>query len=320
MSYARNKIPHESKPAPAASDKESESRKEPESSFLQFITGWFKNNFRTRNGDNSLKEALEEVLEEHDDEASLLAPEEKNMIRNMLSFGELDVRDIMTPRTDIMAIEHTVTLQELIAHVAEQGHTRIPVYEGTLDSIKGFIHVKDLIPMLTGSREFSLPSVMREILFVPPSMKIVDLLLRMRLSGVHMAIVVDEYGGTDGLVTLEDLFEEIVGDIQDEHDEEEAATPIARIGDHTYDADARIRMNDVEALLGLNLQSEEDDFDTLGGLLFAHLGRVPAKGEKIAHSCGVTFEILDADPRRIRKIRLHHVPTPSTEEAMTSQA
>lgn len=259
--------------------------------------------------DASLKETLEEIIEEHQEQASEeLAPEERVMLHNVLSFSDIKVSDIMVPRADIAALSADVTLDELKSHILDQRHTRIPVYEETLDHVKGFLHLKDLLPLYSGDTPFDIKSLLRPLLFVPPSMRIIDLLIKMRHAGSHMAIVVDEYGGTDGLVTMEDLFEEIVGDIQDEHDEDEDNTDesITRIGDNVYEVNARISIDTLEKKLGLNLITEEKDgeFDTLGGLIFFQLGRVPAKGEIVPHVSGMRFEIVEADSRRLGKVRI----------------
>jgi CBS domain containing-hemolysin-like protein len=276
-------------------------------SLLQSMRSWLRATLLPRT-DSSLKEVLEDVIEEHEGLADeRLAPEEKVMLHNVLSFGDTKVSDIMIPRTDIVAVPHDITLPILKAHIIEQRHTRIPVYEDTLDHVKGFIHVKDLLPMLSGDVPFAISGVIRELIFVPPSMHIIDLLIKMRHAGSHMAIVVDEYGGSDGLVTMEDMFEEIVGDIHDEHDEdEEQEDKILRVSDRMFDVNARIRIEKLEKELGLNLVGEEkeNEFETLGGLIFFQLGRVPAKGETITHASGIRFEITDADPRRIRKVRI----------------
>jgi magnesium and cobalt transporter len=275
-------------------------------SFLNGARSWFKAKIGAKN-DVSLKETIEEIIEEHEGEADdRLEPEERVMLHNVLSFGDTKVSDIMVPRTDISAVPVDVTLAELKAHILEQQHTRIPVYDETLDKVLGFIHIKDLMPMLSGEKSFDLRQVMRDILFVPPSMRILDLLVKMRHAGSHMAIVVDEYGGTDGLVTMENLFEEIVGDIQDEHDDEEDEDKIIRVNTNIFEVNARIRMEKLENELGLNLVTEEKEgeFDTLGGLIFFQLGRVPAKGESVQHVSGLRFEILEADPRRIKKVRI----------------
>ncbi len=267
---------------------------------------WVKNAMGRH--DSSLKETIEEIIEEHNgQEDDMLEPEERVMLHNVLSFGDTKVSDIMVPRTDISAVPVDIGLAELKAHILEQQHTRTPVYDETMDNVLGFIHVKDLMPMLGGERKFDLRAVMRDILFVPPSMRILDLLVKMRHAGSHMAIVVDEYGGTDGLVTMENLFEEIVGDIQDEHDEdEEQENQIARVSPNVYEVNARIRIDELEKELGLNLVTEEkeNEFDTLGGLIFFQLGKVPVKGEVVHHVSGLRFDIIEADPRRIKKVRI----------------
>jgi magnesium and cobalt transporter len=248
------------------------------------------------------------MIEEHEGQNEEgLELEERAMLHNVLSFGDIRVRDIMVQRPDIAAVPEDIDLPALRNHILEQRHTRIPVYKDTLDHLQGFIHVKDLIPMLSGEVSFDIHRVLRNLLFVPPSMRIIDLLVKMRHAGSHMAVVIDEYGGTDGLVTMEDLFEEIVGDIHDEHDEEEQQdNKIHRISDGVYEVSGRILIDTLEEQLGFNLVTEEkeDEFDTLAGLIFFQLGRVPAKGEVVPHVSGLRFEILEVDPRRIRKIRI----------------
>ncbi|MEQ1790204.1 MAG: hemolysin family protein, partial [Rickettsiales bacterium] len=271
------------------------------------LRSWLKSAVGAKN-DVSLKDTLEEIIDEHDSYAdNRLKPEERVMLHNVLAFGDTRVSNIMIPRTDIAAVPIDITLVELKAHILDQQHTRIPVYEEILDKVLGFIHVKDLLPMLGGEKEYNLREVMREVSFVPPSMRIMDLLIKMRHVGSHMAIVVDEYGGTDGLVTMENLFEEIVGDIQDEHDEdEELEDKIIRVNDNVFEVNARIRIEKLEKELGLNLaiEEKENEFDTLGGLIFFQLGRVPAKGEAVQHISGVRFDILEADPRSIKKVQI----------------
>lgn len=285
-------------------------KKEP--SLLMKLHGWLTGVCVPKQ-DASLKEALEEalqeVIEEHaESSAERMPPEERVMLHNILAFGEIQVRDIMVPRTDIEAVPLAISQPMLKTHILEHRHTRIPVYEETLDHVRGFVHVKDLLPMFSGDTPYSLTSVMRTLLFVPPSMRIIDLLVKMRHAGSHMAIVVDEHGGTDGLITMEDLFEEIVGDIKDEHDDgEEACDRIHKVSAGVYEVSARVHIDKLEKALGLNLIVEENDeeFETLGGLIFFQLGRVPAKGDMIQHHSGVRFEVMEADPRRIHKVRLH---------------
>ena len=256
---------------------------------------------------NTIKEALEGVLEEHESEGDEgLSLEEKDMLRNMLSVGDITVSDVMIPRSDIAGIELNTTLEKLKKRFVNERHTRMPVYAENLDAVKGFIHLKDLIPAIAGDEKYDLTKIIREVLFVPPSMKVVDLLVQMRLSGEHMALVIDEYGGTDGLVTMEDLFEEIVGEIQDEHDAEEEEPECVCAGDGNYTVDARCLIEDVEKKLDITLSEngDDEDVDTVGGLVFLKLGRVPARGELIQLNSNTQLEVLEADPRRIRALRL----------------
>lgn len=267
---------------------------------------WFKRVFGAKH-DASLKEVLEEAIEEHEVQAETpMDPEEKVMLHNMLSFSDIKVNDIMIPRTDIVAVPYDISLEQLKKHFIEQRHTRVPIYKDTLDTVLGFLHVKDMLSMISGDKAFNIDAIKRQLLFVPPSMRLIDLLVRMRHAGSHMAIVVDEYGGTDGLVTMEDVIEEIVGDIHDEHDEEEEVERVIKSGLNSVEVHGRIPIRVLEKELGLNLTplDKPDEFDTLGGLIFFHLGRIPARGEKITHPSGVRFEIVDADSRRIRRVRL----------------
>ncbi len=270
---------------------------------VQLLRSWLRSTMNSK-GRESLKEALEEIIEEHEEDAPSLNPEERLMLENILQFGELDVQDVMVPRSDIVAVPIDVSLDHLRQQIIDKGHTRMPVYNGKLDDVVGFIHIKDLIPYLGEGNGFSLETIVRPLVVVPPSMKIVDLLVRMRSEGVHMALVVDEYGGTDGIVTLEDLFEKIVGDIQDEHDETIKIPLFREISKNVAVVDARIDLQVLEDHLGVSFQPEEDDsFHTLGGLIFTLLGHVPAKGEKITHN-GLIFDIIEADPRRIHRVRI----------------
>ncbi|HEU5047603.1 MAG TPA: hemolysin family protein [Rickettsiales bacterium] len=278
---------------------------------------WLRANISGRNADASLKEAIEEVLEEHEEEGvEELRDEEQKMLKKVLNFGVLEVSDIMTPRSDIKAVECNISLADLKEHLVQNFHTRVPVYNDTLDNIKGFIHVKDLIPLFAGDGVFNMAFVLRDVLFVPPSMKLTDLLLKMRAESVHIAIVVDEYGGTDGLVTLEDIFEEIVGDIQDEHDEDDVLAQLTWNAEGFCDVDARARIEALEQALGLSLHEEDEnaDYDTLGGLIFYKLAHVPIDGEVIEYRDGVRFEILSADPRMIKMVRIFKKPEITTTD------
>ncbi len=270
--------------------------------------GWLRGIFSCKH-EASLKEAIEEAIEEHaENSEEELAPQERVMLHNVLTFGETRVSDIMIPRTDIVAVPEDISLEALKSHITRERHTRTPVYEDTLDHVLGFLHVKDLLSMLAGDKPYNVRAHVRTMLFVPPSMMVLDLLAKMRAVGSHMAIVVDEHGGTDGLVTMEDVVEEIVGDIQDEHDEDEInAGNVTKIDDRTYEVNARIRIDQLQQFLETDMMGEEEseEFDTLAGLISAKLGRVPSKGEIVDHNGGMRFEIMDADPRRIRKVRIH---------------
>jgi len=263
---------------------------------------------RKRNGEgNSLRETLEGLIEENENDDQQNAPEfsneERAILLNALSFGELQVWDVMVPRSDIKTIESTATLDEVIAAMRESTHTRMPVVRDTLDDVAGMVHLKDLLPFWGDGKHFILKAILRDLLYVPPSMKVLDLLMKMRDTGTHMAIVVDEYGGTDGMVTIEDLVEEIVGEIQDEHDKILPPSLTER-PDGTLEADARVEVEDLEKHLGQELLEPDrrEDVDTLGGLIFTLLDRVPARGEIVPHPAAIEFEVLDADPRRVKRL------------------
>lgn len=277
---------------------------------LSLAVRWFREKLGTRN-EGTLKEMIAEALEEDSGPASTISPEEKSLLINLIHFGELTVQDVMVPRAQIMGVEKNVSSAEIKKHIVEIGHTRIPVYDGSLDAIEGFIHVKDMFSHLASGEPFELPRILRDILFVPPSMRIVDLLLKMRVSGCHIAIVVDEFGGTDGMVTMEDLFEEIVGEIMDEHDGHEATDLMRWLGDHVVEADARIGIEKLEEALGEKLCDEEiaEDVDSLGGMIFTLLGRIPVRGEVHMLKANLKAEILQADPRRIRLVRITRITT-----------
>lgn len=272
---------------------------------MQQAIRWFRERVAGK-PDGSIKEMIAEALEEDSEVDSALSHDEKNLLKNMIHFGELTVRDIMVPRTDIMAVSVEADFDAWKRYVVDIGHTRIPVYEETLDKILGFVHVKDLFIHLASEATFDLQRVLRELLFVPPSMRIVDLLMKMRVSGCHIAIVVDEYGGTDGMVTMEDLFEELVGEIQDEHDSSPTHM-LHWIGDHVLEVDARASIDDVEEALKEKFTTgidHEAEYDTLGGFIFSSLGRVPAKGEVMHVSGHLKIEVTAADPRRVHKVRI----------------
>lgn len=229
---------------------------------------------------------------------------------NVARFETLQVVDVMVPRADIAAVEVSTPLPEVMRIFAEEGHSRTPVYRDTLDDPLGMVHIRDVLPYILGDRtspEADAPvlgRILRPLFYVPPSMPASRLLIKMQRKRIHMALVVDEFGGTDGLVTLEDLVEEIIGEIEDEHDETEGAAIVAR-GAASWEATARAEIGALEAIVRRSLTPEDlvaEEIDTLGGLVFALAGRVPERGEVIRHPAGLDFEVVDADPRRIKRL------------------
>lgn len=276
-----------------------------------------------RNGDSQLRDSFEELLEQHDDRATPIDPDERALIDNILNVGEETAYDVMIPRADIVSVPADTDLDELVSIMSKQPHSRYPVHRDSLDDVLGMVHIKDVLAATTEPKDkFSVRKIMRKVLFVAPSMRVLDLLLQMRMNRLHMALVVDEYGGIDGLVTIEDLVEEIVGEIEDEHDIDQGPK-IERKPDGSWIADARFDIEDLEERLGPVLSDEEreEDIDTLGGLVFTLAGRVPIRGELIPHEpSGLEFEVLEADPRRIKRVRLRYRPPGSAVETPKSRA
>ncbi|MBM3594071.1 MAG: HlyC/CorC family transporter [Alphaproteobacteria bacterium] len=263
----------------------------------------------------SIRDQVEELIERQetsheaskgDGQTASLDAEERALLGNVLRLRGITAYDVMVPRADIMAIPESHSLAETIALIQTEGHSRYPVYRDGLDDIIGMVHIKDVFAAIgKDEKAFVLAEILRRPLFVVPSIPVLDLLLQMRQARVHMALVVDEYGGIDGLITIEDLVETIVGDISDEHDEIQAQQ-ITERPDGALDLDARTPIAAFEEKLGNVLTDEERaaDIDTVGGLVFTLAGRVPAKGELVSHPSGLEFRILDADPRRIRRLRV----------------
>jgi len=286
--------------------------------FLQKITG------QDREA-TAMRESLEEVIEESERESPALSAQERVMLGNLLRFGELKVSDVMAPRAEIVAVDESIGLAELLKLFREVQHSRLPMFRETLDDPTGLIHVKDVMGLLSPeaggayclSPAAKITALRRPILFAPPSMRALDLLLKMQATHTHLALVIDEYGGTDGLVSIEDIIEEIVGDIADEHDE---VTAPLKPEDGSYIADARMDLDDFKAETGhdfLAWKNEDDserDIDSLGGLVVSLLGRVPQRGEIVAHPDGSEFQVLEADPRRVRKLRIK-LPQKPTDAA-----
>jgi CBS domain containing-hemolysin-like protein len=256
----------------------------------------------------TLRDQIEEAIEEAEDASPVagdLSPPERQMLRNLLHFGDQTAGEIAVTRGDIIAVPSDISFEELIAAFADAGHSRLPVYGESLDNVIGMVHIKDVfMASVDASRERSLKALMRDPLFVPESMGVIELLARMRSQRIHLAIVVDEFGGTEGLVTIEDVVEEIVGDIEDEHDEAEAGM-LTMLEDGLWEADARIELEELAQAVDRRLSSDDDEVDTLGGLIFLLVGHIPAKGECITHPSGWKLEAVDSDPRRIIRVRLH---------------
>jgi len=259
-------------------------------------------------GETTLRDEIEEAIDEAEDArpvAGDLSPSERQMLRNLLHFGERTAGDICVTRGDIIAVPSSIAFDALVRAFADAGHSRLPVFGDSLDTIVGMIHIKDVFNAnVDASLDRSMTTLMREPLFVPESMGVIDLLARMRAERIHLGIVIDEFGGTEGLVTIEDVVEEIVGDIEDEHDEEEGGM-LTLLEDGLWEADARIELEELQKAVDARLVAEDDEVDTLGGLVFLMAGHIPAKGECVTHPSGWKLEAVDSDPRRIIRVRLH---------------
>jgi CBS domain containing-hemolysin-like protein len=253
---------------------------------------------------NQIEEAIEEV-EEKRPVAGDLTPTERQMLRNLLDFGDQTAGDVCVTRGDIVAVPSDISFDALVRTFAEAGHSRLPVYGESLDEVVGMIHIKDVfVASVDESRDRSLEALMRTPLFVPESMGVIELLARMRQDRIHLAIVVDEFGGTEGLVTIEDVVEEIVGDIEDEHDEAEVGM-LTMLDEGVWEADARLELEDLREAVDGRLTAEDDEVDTVGGLTFVLAGRILQPGESVSHPSGWRLESVDANARRIKRVRLH---------------
>jgi CBS domain containing-hemolysin-like protein len=281
----------------------------------------------------SIRADLEVVLQAGAPGETGFSPEERAMLKNILGLRERGVEDVMVPRADIVAVQRDISLGELVKVFEVAAHSRLVVYDDTLDDPTGMVHIRDLIGYMasraaasasTKTRrkkafpagldlkaiDLSVPlsstKLVRTILFVPPSMPAIDLLAKMQATRIHLALVIDEYGGTDGLVSIEDIVEQIVGDIEDEHDEDAAVT-VVRQPDGSYLANARASLDDVTATVGAEFDVGEaaEDVDTLGGYLVMRVGRVPVRGELVPGPSGFEIEVLDADPRRVKRVRIY---------------
>ncbi len=255
----------------------------------------------------SLKENLETVLDKAKKDEENISKQERLMLLNVLKMDQIRSTDIMIPRADIGAVEVNDSFEKVLEVFIKESHSRVPVYEKNLDNIVGMIHIKDLVKYQNeGNFEQGfLKKIKREVIEIPPSMPVLDLLMKMQLTRLHMGIVIDEYGGTDGLVTIEDIIEEITGEIEDEHDEQNMPMLI-KTSPNSFEASARVEIQEFEKISKINFLKDynNEDVDTLGGLVVAIAGRVPQRGEIIKHESGLTFEINDADPRRIKSIKI----------------
>ena len=276
--------------------------------------------FTGGDGDQSLRAQLEEAIDEREGEsggtsAGDLTPLERQMVRNLLHFSEHDADDVAIPRGEIVAVAAAASFDELVAAFAEHGHSRMPVYGASLDEIVGMIHIKDVFAIIAaqhlggkpGPKDWS--SLMRQPLFVPQARGALDVLADMRASRIHLAVVIDEYSGTDGIVTIEDLVEEIVGEIEDEHDDAPEAM-LVRLPDGTWDADARAELDDVATDVDPRLAEVDEDIDTIGGLAVVLAGQVPQVGAILDHASGWKLEVTAASDRRVTRLRLHAPPPP----------
>jgi CBS domain containing-hemolysin-like protein len=259
----------------------------------------------SKNG--SLKENLETVLDTVKKDDKNISKQERLMLLNVLKIDQIRSIDVMIPRADIGAVEVNDSFEKVLEVFIKESHSRVPVYEKNLDNIIGMIHIKDLVKYQNDGNfeQGFLKKIKREIIEIPPSMPVLDLLMKMQLTRLHMGVVIDEYGGTDGLVTIEDVIEEITGEIEDEHDEQNMPMLI-KTSPNSFEASARVEIEEFEKLSKINFLKDynNEDVDTLGGLVVAIAGRVPQRGEIIKHESGLTFEINDADPRRIKSIKI----------------
>ena len=272
---------------------------------MSFISK-IKSLFYSSNKEN-IKDVLEDIIEDNGNSVESIDDGTKKIFKNIIQLNDKCIEDVMIPRADIDSVPSSIKINQLITFINKTKHSRIPVYEENLDKVIGMVHIRDLFEKINKStkvkRDIKISrSIIRKILFSSPSMRILDLLLKMRSEQIHMSIVVDEFGGTNGLVTIEDLVEEIVGEIKDEHDFEEIDI-IKKISKKTYEVSARLTVDEFEKKLGIFFESvDKEDIDTVGGLVFNLIGKIPSRGQVISHKSGLEFTILDADTRKIKRL------------------
>ncbi|WP_082835886.1 hemolysin family protein [Croceicoccus bisphenolivorans] len=281
----------------------------------RFLWNRIRDFFDGNEGDQSLRAQIEEAIDEHEEEEQRdglppekgdLSPIERQMLRNLLHFSEHDADDVAIPRGEIIAIDRASSWEELVATFAEHGHSRMPVYSETLDHVIGMMHIKDVFPYLACDKTppADWTKLMRQPLYVPQARGALDVLADMRARRVHLAIVVDEYSGTDGIITIEDLVEEIVGDIEDEHDDAPVDL-LVPLDEGMWDADARTELEEVARRVDPRLAEVEEAVDTLGGLAFVLAEKVPVVGEIMDHESGWKLEVIAGNERHVERLRLH---------------
>lgn len=275
-------------------------------SFFSLKNLWRK--FKKNESDSNLRETIEELIEVSRETEHSIESDERQLLGNVLNLRDSTAYDVMLPRADIIAAPFSVNDQEIIQQFVKTKVTHILIYKHNLDHVIGMIHLKDIVSWQNGNNPWVLKNLLREVLFISPTMRTLDLLLKMRETGCKIAVVVDEYGGVDGLVTFSNLIEEVVGDIQNANTQFPPAQ-IEKLADGSVIADARITLEEFNDTFEkpLVLKGHNDDIDTLGGLVVFLAGRVPVKGEIISHSAGIEFEVLDADPRKVRRLRIRKV-------------
>ena len=253
----------------------------------------------------NIKEDLETVLDNKSKNTDGISKQERIMLMNILKIDEILARDIMIPRAEIIAVEESISFEEVIKIFVDGAHSRIPIYHEQLDNITGMLHIKDLVKYQTenDTKNNFIDNIKKEILHIPPSMPALDLLIKMQLTRLHMGVVIDEYGGVDGLITIEDVIEEITGEIEDEHDAKDISMLI-KLSSNTFESNARLPIEELEKIAHIKLSKDDEEADTIGGLVVSIAGRVPQRGEIIKHESGILFTILDADPRRIKTIKI----------------
>lgn len=299
---------------PPQTDNNSPEKQPHEAGFM----GWLKGaiGIEKANDGDSLRDVFEEFIEEAEQrhEASThVTTHERALITNVLKLRDLTVSDVMIPRAEIIAIDINTPQEDLFALLSQKQFSRIPVYRETLDDVLGTIHIKDILSVLAQGQRIDIAALVRDLPIVSPAMRVLDLILLMRSRRKHLVLVVDEYGGIDGLATIGDVVEALVGEIEDEYEQDDEPALIVS-GDGSIVADARYDIDHFQEKYGALLSEEQlEDVDTLGGMIFAMIGRIPAQGEIIAHESGVTFEILDADLRRVNRVLIRNLPLQKSE-------